>query len=84
MRMQREGLSWMKRKPALAADLFFQCILAEAVKVTVLVEWSRVRRPSNDGYSLPRLCEIPEFLECVEAVLKLTKVNSTNGIVQEQ
>ena len=83
-RMQRDGLSWMKQKPALAADLFFQCILVEVVKVTVLVEWSRVCRPSNDGYSLPRLSEIPEFLEYVEAVLKSAKVNSTNSIIQEQ
>jgi hypothetical protein len=66
-----------------AADLFFQCLVIEVVKVQVLVEWSRAFYP-GEPHCLPRLVDVPIFLQHVDAVLLLTHANSANGIIQEQ
>jgi hypothetical protein len=83
MRDQRDGMRWMLEEKTRAADLFFQCLVIEVVKVQVLVEWSRAFYP-GEPHRLPRLVDVPIFLQHVDAVLLLTHANSTNGIIQEQ
>jgi hypothetical protein len=83
MRDQRDGMRWMLEDKTRAADLFFQCLVIKVVKVQVLVEWSRAFYP-GEPHRLPRLVDVPIFLQCVDAVLLLTQSNSANGIIQEQ
>jgi hypothetical protein len=83
MRDQRDGMRWMLEEKTRAADLFFQCLVIEVVKVQVLVEWSRAFYP-GEPHSLPRLVDVPIFLQHVDAVPLLTHANSANGIIQEQ
>ena len=83
MRAQRHGLRWMEEDPARSANLFFHCILVEVLKVQVLAEWSRAFYPGHPG-RLPLLTDIPVFLKFIDAILVLSDVNSTNGVLQEQ
>lgn len=60
-RSTRNGLSWMRHNESDCANLFFNCIIVEVVKVQVLLEWSRCFHHGLPGH-LPLLSDIPEFL----------------------
>lgn len=83
MRVHRPGLSWIEEDPRRGADIFFQCVIVEVVKVQVLIEWTRCFYPTLPE-RLPILEDIPDFLKFVDSILLQSSVESTNGLIQEQ
>jgi hypothetical protein len=77
------GLTWMDLDKLRSADLFFQCILVEVVKVQVNMEWIHCFSPSQPE-RLPVLEDIPHFLKFIDAILLQTGAKSTSEIIQEQ
>jgi hypothetical protein len=82
-RKVRRGREWINTHLEEATDLFFNCIIVEVVKVEVLVEWSLCFH--GVGVSmLPKIDEIPCFLDFVAAVLKARGSSSTKCVNHDQ
>jgi hypothetical protein len=82
-RENRKGLPWVVTNYEVAADLFFQCIIIEVVKVEVLLEWSACFH-TNQKIQLPCLSNIPSFLEFILAVLDKEGWTTTRWILHDQ
>jgi hypothetical protein len=82
-REERTGLPWVLKNYELAADLFFQCIIIEVVKVEVLLEWSACFR-AHKKIQLPGLSNIPSFLEFILAILDKEGLCTTSWILHDQ
>jgi hypothetical protein len=82
-RLSRVGIDWVIRDFTAAADLFFQCILIEVVKVEVLLEWSLCYF-GDKARRLPTISDIPGFLDFISATIDKVGVRSTNWITQDQ
>jgi hypothetical protein len=82
-RSLRPGLCWMENESKEAADLFFQCILVEVVRVQILLEWCRLNA-TPDTNKLPTISDIPAFLIFIGGVIDQNGTSATGSITHDQ
>jgi hypothetical protein len=82
-RLSRPGLGWMEKESKWAADLFFQCILVEVIRVQILLEWSRLN-VTPDTNRLPTISDIPAFLSFIGGVIDKNGTSATGSITHDQ
>ena len=85
-RVERKGLGYVKANTSQVADMLFQCLLVEVVRVPILMEWSNFVRDGTGSspIQLPTLDEVVPFLDFIQDIMSVNKFLTTRNLLQTQ
>jgi len=85
-RVERKGLGYVKANSSHVADMLFQCLLVEVVRVPIMMEWSKFKKDGSRSSTiqLPTLDETVPFLEFIQDIMSVNKFLTTRNLLQTQ